>query len=283
MFQIKNDTFCLNISNIGAELEKLWVHDVNILWEKNDLWSNQSPILFPIVGRMKDGYYLYNHQKYEIPPHGFIKEQSFEASVIQKDFIRLTSTYNEKTLKMYPFRYEFSITYALLADRIKIGIEIKNLDDKEMYFSCGLHPGFSYQGLQELLGDFRYEFDPTLVKSVSFDPCYVTDIQEQRLQSTLQPEELSKQLEQAKTLCYQGLSHIALRSKTKILKINNSMPYTAFWQAMPNQPKFICIEPWYGLPDDVHTNHELIQKRDILTLMPGKTFETHIEISIMEA
>ena len=61
MVQIKNDVFCLDISETGAELTNLSIRGVNILWKRSSLWNNQSPILFPIVGQVKDGYYIYNN------------------------------------------------------------------------------------------------------------------------------------------------------------------------------------------------------------------------------
>ena len=45
MVQIKNDVFCLDISETGAELTNLSIRGVNILWKRSSLWNNQSPIL----------------------------------------------------------------------------------------------------------------------------------------------------------------------------------------------------------------------------------------------
>lgn len=73
-----------------------------------------------------------------------------------------------------------------------------------------------------------------------------------------------------------------MRSQTKVLRIENQMPYTAFWQANPTNPLFICIEPWHGLPDDESTTHQLIDKRGIQKLEENKTFLTEIEISYLE-
>ena len=44
MVQIKNDVFCLDISETGAELTNLSIRGVNILWKRSSLWNNQSPI-----------------------------------------------------------------------------------------------------------------------------------------------------------------------------------------------------------------------------------------------
>lgn len=283
MYQIKNEIFCLNISETGAELEQLCIHDINILWQKSDLWKRQSPILFPIIGQVKDGYYIYENTTFFIPSHGFIKDEIFDVVQLDSDIIKLKAKYNENTLKMYPFKFEFSISYKLINNKMKIILEIKNVDTKPMYFSCGLHPGFSYEGLDQLFQEkYHIGFSQEKVKSVEFTPCLVASIKEKEIKKEMELADISLELAKYKTLCYQGLSSIELRSKTKILKIRNEMPYTAFWQANSSAPQFICIEPWYGLPDDADTNHQLINKRGILQLEKDKTFITEIEISFLD-
>lgn len=283
MVQIKNDVFCLDISETGAELRNLSIHGVNILWKRSPLWNNQSPILFPIVGQVKDGYYIYNNQSYTIPCHGFIKEQRFNVVNMDSDCIKLSSLYNEATLSMFPFKYEFSITYKLMTNKLRITIEVINKDSKAMYFSCGLHPGFSYEGLNQLFKEqYHIAFSHENVNSVEFTPCLVKSIKEKVIKKTMELSSLSLELMQYKTLCYQNLSSVELRSQTKVLRIENQMPYTAFWQANPTNPLFICIEPWHGLPDDESTTHQLIDKRGIQKLEENKTFLTEIEISYLE-
>ena len=283
MYQIANDFFCLNISKTGAELEQFYVHDMNILWTRGKLWNSQSPILFPIVGRIKDEYYIYENSKYSLPIHGFLKEQSFEVVVERPNYIKLQHKFNENTLKMYPFKYEFNIIYELIENKVRITLQVKNIDNKKMYFACGLHPGFSYQGLKKLLGeDIQLYFDPLEVKSVSFTPSFVDTVQDKKINPVMNLQELSEELFESKTICYQGLTSILLKGQAKTIKIESQMPYTAFWQSMPENPEFICIEPWQGLPDAQDTNHQLKDKKSIQELNPNETFETYVEISIIE-
>lgn len=283
MYQIKNNIFCLKISKVGAELEKLCIHNINILWEKNELWNRQSPILFPIVGQIKDGFYLYENTSYNLSCHGFIRDEDFNVVQYDSDLIKLSSKYNENTLKMFPFKYEFNITYRLIENAIKIILEVKNLDSKEMYFSCGLHPGFSYAGLNQLFQqEVQVEFSHTNVKSVEFTPSFVAAVKEEMIERRLELSELSSKLQEYKTLCYQGLNSIELKSQTKAIIIKNKMPYTALWQANPKAPQFLCIEPWYGLPDELDTNHELKDKKYLQRLEQGKSFKTEVEISFID-
>lgn len=282
MYHIQNEMFCLDISEIGAEIVNLRINQINILWHKNELWDHQSPILFPIIGSLKDDHYIYEGKKYTIPMHGFMMTCCFTADRITDHSIRLSTRYTNDTLKMYPFKYEFHITYRLEKNTLKIFFEVINLDQKEMYFSLGIHPGFDYQGLKTLLGEnFELSFSPKNVQSVDFDPSYVKDVREEDIsRKTL--KDLSLELSRKKTLCYRGLQNIELKFQTKTLKIQNGMPYMAFWQKNPDQPEFLCIESWWGLPDEHTTNHQLCEKPYLQKLESQKKFQTKIEISFNE-
>lgn len=282
MFKIHNEIFCLTISKLGAELEELCVNGINILWKRSAIWNGQSPILFPIVGNLKDGYYIYNEQKYEMAAHGFLKDVLFEPVKVEQSLITLKSAYTEDTFNQYPFQYEFYITYALVSNKIKIKFEIKNLEEKTMFFSCGFHPGFDLEQVERLLGKNLYlEFSPLQVQSVQFNPQFTEKISSCNLPSQKTLTEFSQDLAIQKTVCYQGLNQIHLSGEDNSLRINHNLDYTAFWQKNPD-PKFICIEPWSGLPDEEFTDHQLIHKKSIQALEARKTFEYEIELSFLE-
>ncbi|MDE7105857.1 MAG: hypothetical protein K2O22_01670 [Anaeroplasmataceae bacterium] len=283
MYKIQNEIFCLSISKLGAELEKIMVKDINVLWNGRELWQEKSPLLFPIIGNLKDGYFKYEKQNYFMKAHGFLKDQQFEVVCQEENSITLKSTYTEQTLAHYPFLYEFYITYTVLNHQIKISIEIVNLDDKEMLFSVGVHPGFDYAGLRTLLGDeLEISFSPNQVNSVSFDPNFVKKIEKVILPDSLELSRLSLELLSKKTICYEGVNQIDLKSQTSLLRIRHSMPFVAFWQSTPENPKFLCIEPWCGLPDKCKTNHQLKDKLHMQKLKSKSSFKTDIIIEYLE-
>lgn len=284
MYKIHNDIFCLSIKERGAELEEVSIHGINILWKGKELWNAQSPLLFPVIGSLKDGYYLYNQQKYVLNPHGFIKDQVFDIVEKTSNSITLKSSYTEETYKVYPFIFEFYITYTLLFNKIKISIEIKNLEQKTIYFSLGLHPGLDYAGLKELIGEDLYlQMNVQQeVQAILFDPVYMKNTYPTKLSPSVKLSEFSKELIEKRTICYQGVQEIELGAETKKIKIKHSMPFTAFWQSRPEDPKFICVEPWYGLPDECITTHQLEKKKEIISLEARGTFKTELEISYLE-
>lgn len=283
MFKIHNEIFSLTISDLGAELEELCINGINILWKRNDLWDSQSPILFPIVGNLKDGYYTYDEKKYEMKSHGFLKNMIFEPVKIESSLITLKSSYTEETLTQYPFRFEFYVTYALILNKLKIKFEIKNLDDQEMVFSCGFHPGFDLAQMENVLGkNLFFQFSPLQVQRIQFNPHFVKQIEPVELSLKTTLTDFSKDLNLYKTVCYQGVNQIHLYGENNGLCFNHNLPFTAFWQRNPECPQFICVEPWGGLPDEESTDHKLIHKKHIQRLDAKQSKEYEIEIHFIK-
>lgn len=280
MIKIQNNHFKLEISTLGAEMKALYINDINILWKANELWNSQSPVLFPIIGSLKDGYYIYNEKKYEMPVHGFAKSEDFKIEYFSDSSVKLVSTYSDNTLKMYPFKYELGISYTLLENVISVKFEVKNIDDKAMYFAIGLHPGFSYNGLMEYFNEkYSLEFIGNDISSINFSPTFVTGCKNCRIKEK-ELSELSNELVNKRTLCFSGVKTLKLKTKNKEIRFENSMSHLAFWQKNPENPEFICIEPWNGLPDYDDTNHKIEDKRNIIKLEPNQEFSTEFQISI---
>ncbi len=57
-----------------------------------------------------------------------------------KNSISFELKYSEDTLKVYPFKFSLIIKYTLNDINLSIDYIVKNLDNKEMYFSIGAHP-----------------------------------------------------------------------------------------------------------------------------------------------
>jgi galactose mutarotase-like enzyme len=60
-YEIKNKFIQVKINSFGAELNSLKRVDTNLeyLWQGNpQYWNRHSPVLFPIVGRLKDDSYF---------------------------------------------------------------------------------------------------------------------------------------------------------------------------------------------------------------------------------
>ena len=126
-YEIKNSFIKAEIKSFGAELNSLQKLDdstdetIEYIWQGNkDFWNRHSPILFPIVGRLKNDSYFYKNQKYNMTQHGFARDKEFEIVKQEDDFIEFRLKSDEKTLEIYPFLFELFISYTLVKTKLII-------------------------------------------------------------------------------------------------------------------------------------------------------------------
>ena len=84
MNRIANDHLTIYVNPRGAELCSIKGDDgFEYLWQAApEFWSRHAPVLYPIVGKLRDGRYELNGKTFELPPHGFARDMDF--SLIEK-------------------------------------------------------------------------------------------------------------------------------------------------------------------------------------------------------
>ena len=114
----------------------MWSGDPNI-------WNSTAPILFPIVGGLKDNAYLWKGEKYSLTKHGFIRENpQLLLTGITADSLTFGMSSNKETHKIFPFDFEFSIRFLLEGTKIRVIHRVINTGNSVLFFSLGGHPGF---------------------------------------------------------------------------------------------------------------------------------------------
>ena len=132
----------IKVSNKGAELISINFNGKEKLHNGKKFWNRQAPILFPMVGRLRNNETIINDKKYTIPQHGFAKDMEFKL-LKETDNIKLYKTEsNENTLKMYPFKFELYTEYEINKNILTVKYKVINKDKIEMLFGIGGHPGF---------------------------------------------------------------------------------------------------------------------------------------------
>ncbi len=74
--------------------------------------------------------------------HGFLPYDEMELVEQKADSLTLRLVSSPETRKQYPFEFTLDITWKLEGEKITITYQVKNTDDKKMYFGIGGHPGF---------------------------------------------------------------------------------------------------------------------------------------------
>ena len=116
MQTLKNQTLTIKINPKGAELISLFNEETQTeyIWSADaHFWGKSSPVLFPIVGALKDNLYYFEGKTYHLPRHGFAREREFLVENTTDESVTLLLTHDEETLKIYPFAFEFRLKYEL--------------------------------------------------------------------------------------------------------------------------------------------------------------------------
>jgi galactose mutarotase-like enzyme len=240
-------------------------------------WGKHSPILFPIVGTLKNNSFSYDNKEYELSRHGFARDNDFIVSEVTDTNATFSFSSSEETLKVYPFQFELKIMYSLEGDLLKVKYVVINKNNHKMPFSIGGHPAFS---LPKNFEDYSLEFEKEeTLTSYSLQDDLLSDKTE-----TFKLNEkqllLNYSLFEKDALIFKKLKSKSIRileDEKPLLKISfNDFPNLGIWTK--NKAPFLCIEPWFGYSDTLESSGLIVEKEGIVLLGENKTFEAFFEI-----
>lgn len=278
MITLENDSLAVSIDEKGAELKHIFSkrYQLEYMWGADPAyWAKSSPVLFPIVGALKNNEYHYSGRAYTLSRHGFARDRVFKVQEQTANFVRFQLVSDEGTLQVFPFSFEFSIGYTLLQDSIRVIYEVRNAGEGVLLFSVGGHPAFRVPLLEGTsYEDYFLEFEKE--ERAGRWPISKDGLIEREALPLLEDTrilKLSKSLFSKDALV---LKH--LRSQAVWLKSDKTdrglkfsfpgFPYLGLWAA-PGAD-FLCIEPWCGIADHVDADQELEHKEGIISLSPSE-------------
>lgn len=287
--QIQNKNFSVEVNEIGAELcsFKSKETDLEYVWQGDkNFWGSTAPVLFPIIGALKNGTYTHNGNTYSVPKHGFIRNnQNLEIKNKTDHSITFCYASTEELKKDFPFDFEFEITFTLINNTLNVAHQVTNNETEEMLFSLGGHPAFNCPLFpNENYDDYYLEFDKVqnLNSNTLSSNGLLTD-------NTISVVENSTDLPLTKDLfANDALIFKSIDSKKVTLKSSNhsnsiSVTYSDFsnlgvW-AKHHAP-FVCIEPWLGVTDHENATGIFKDKDGIISLPKGQVFKADFEIAL---
>lgn len=281
--KISNSKLSVQIKSKGAELFSLKnkVTQRELIWEGNsDFWGKHSPVLFPIVGTLKNNTYRFENKEYQLPRHGFARDLEFKIVYQTENEVIFLLSSDENTAKLFPFKFELQMHYILIDATLKLSYSVKNLDNKTLPFSIGAHPAFALPFEFENYS-LQFEHQETL-KSCTLENDLLSDKTfEIKLENKNLP--LSYSLFANDALIFKTLKSkfiTIVETENPILKISFSdFKNLGIW-TKPNA-KFICIEPWLGYSDTIHSNGNLSEKDGIQIVKENQTFCCSFSIEIL--
>ncbi|WP_143308908.1 aldose 1-epimerase family protein [Chitinophaga vietnamensis] len=281
MVRISNEKLTVAIAEKGAELQSIVRNDNHLeyLWSGDPaFWGKKSPVLFPIVGGLKNNTYHYNGHDYTLGRHGFARDETFVVTEQGDNYVVLALAHNDHTLKVYPFHFIFSVRYMLEDDQLQVSYHVKNMGHDVMLFSVGGHPAFRVPLTPDTVyTDYYLHFNKE--ETAGRWPLSAAGQIEMAPAPLLQHTQelpLSKPLFYEDALVFKGLASTAISIRSHktphgLTLAFDGFPYMGIWAA--KDADFVCIEPWCGIADNVNATGELAAKEGIHSLSPGEIFE----------
>lgn len=279
---IKNAYLIALINPKGAELISLKSEDKKeYIWEGNpDFWGKHSPVLFPIVGTLKNNSYHYNETEYHLSRHGFARDMEFKLVEKTENSVVFSLSSSEESRKVYPFDFEFQIIYTLDKNRLIVAYNIINKNNTIMPFSIGAHPAFAlpkpFENYALVFNHdenlISYELENDLL-SDKFTTIEMIDNQIPLNYSLFEKDALIFKKLKSKSITI-------LENKNPLLRVQfDNFPNLGIWTK--NEAPFLCIEPWLGYSDTIHSSGNILEKEGIQLLEANKSFQCNFNIEIL--
>lgn len=281
---IRSGSSAAEIKTAGAELTSLTDGSgTQYLWQGDPAyWASQSPVLFPIVGSIRDGRATAgNGRPCRMDHHGIARHMEFRAEKSAENEAVFTIKSTPETRKRFPFDFEFQVKYTLCGKTLTVAFTAVNRDSGPMPYLVGGHPAFNCPLLEgERFEDYVLEFPE---KEYAVCPRVLADglVDVEHRTLILDNEKIFRldrtwfsydcqifdQLKSRSVRLYNPATNRGVQVDFK------GLDYLVIWTSK-NGGNFLAIEPWSGTPTCTDEDDVLEHKRGVTILKPGES-KTH--------
>lgn len=282
------------INSKGAELTSLALDGREYLWQADPaFWGKHAPVLFPIVGSLRDDEAESAQGPCRMPRHGLARINEHRVVEVAEDGSAVTFEFisSPETLEAYPYEFKLNMVYAITGEAtLSQTFSVTNTGTVDMPFSVGGHPAFNVPapGAEgEAFDDYAIEFSESWT-------CVAPTIAEGGLltyDKSTTPVEDSDSLTLSRGLFSNDaivLSNVpgntlTLRGSKSGHGVRVDFPdfkYIGIWNAAADAP-FVALEPWTGHATLTSEDDVFEHKRDITVLAPGETRDFTFSMTVL--
>lgn len=280
---IKSKKFNASISTLGAELKSVTSADgLEFMWQADaDIWPRTAPVLFPVVGKVKNDQLRVNQVTYGISQHGFARDKNFAVLEQDEHKVKLQLIYDDETLQKFPFDFKLALIYEWVDEELVCGYEVENVGAVPMYFSIGAHPGFNIPEGHFDGYSLHFEHAETAERHLLADGLFNHKTEPVLGNSKVLP--LSANIFDQDAIVFRNLksSWVELKHNSSSFAVKMTIkgfPDFAVWAKKGTQ-RFICLEPWFGHADAVEGHTDISKKEGIQMILPHATFTAQYTLS----
>jgi galactose mutarotase-like enzyme len=274
-----------SVSALGAELVRLQDgNGTDYLWNGDPTWWNgHSPILFPIVGELREGKLKVGGKTFAMARHGFARLSAFDVILRKAAHCTFRLRSNRETRAQYPFEFELRLDYEVIGRALLIRASISNTGADLMPSSFGFHPAFRWPLAGNLSkADYSIMFDQP-------ENALVERPVNGLLSGTPRPSPVvGRRLELEDAIFEEGAFIFdRLESRRVVYGASRGPSIAVTFDGMPNlgiwsKPGagFVCIEPWQGYASPKDFDGELRDKPGMMLIEPGAMRQLEVRIEI---
>ena len=278
---LTNASLTAAVQTQGGELVSLQDRTgAEYIWQGGPaFWSGQNPVLFPIVGSLKDGQVEIGGQTFQMDRHGFARRSTFTLADQGPDFAVLELQENPETLARFPFPFILQVRHQLLENGFSTAFIVENPGPTPLPFCVGAHTAIRCPLSEgERFEDYELTFyQPEDADTLLLNPQGL--LQDGKSEPMLRGGKVALDYETFRrldTIIFQGLrsQNVTLRHKATgrgVALDFRGFPMIAFW-TKPGAP-FLCMEPWHGCAAYTGESGRFQDKPHVLTLAPGERKE----------
>lgn len=274
----------------GAEMISFKGNDGReVIWQADPkVWAGHAPVLFPVMGNVKDGKVMIDGVSYPMSKHGFCREADFVVAKRGDDFVDLVLTANNATRTMYPFDFAFHVVYTLCENGFRTDFVVENKSDKPMPFNVGGHPAFivpmedgaAYTDYQ-IVFPCKEEGRSQLVATGFVDGEEIIPLEDGRI---LQLKH--DWFDEKDTLVFADMNS---RSAELVHKVSGKglrisypkMEVLAVWSKPVTHGDYVCLEPWHGLPSLANESGKFEDRPYVTMLAPGMSHQCGYTVELI--
>jgi galactose mutarotase-like enzyme len=269
----------------GAELCSLRTAEgLELLWQAGRVWPRHSPLLFPIIGEVKNEQIRVRGKVYKILRHGVARDHGFTFVERSTQSCKLVQTDTAETRARFPFAYRLILNYTLRGADLEITMAIANPGDEVLPCSIGGHPALHWPLLRGLPKEnYRLTFSHD-------EPAPIRRLKDGLLPPDARPSpirgrvlDLSERLFDEDAIILDQLMSKSVRyvaDEGPALEVSwDGFRQLGIW-SKPGGVPFLCIEPWYGFASPVDFDGEFTDKPGLMHIPPGEAREFRYTIGV---